>query len=260
MVPRQNDDAMTDRPSKQAKHRMARPNHGRRRRGARTERHLGRACLCGPKVAEVGAADVAQLMRCSASCHEGRPSAPRIVHRMNLVEPISEVSLLTSSRCGSAPAKAARVASSRHTDSVAYCLRSGRASNANPTTPSVLRNCLRTALAPRNSRHVERRLSGGMLEANTTFSRSGSSDPDHFHGDFMMVASRHRHSELRYRRSQSSDSAPRRRCRSRRAVAERRHLTMRPNDDLDAPPGRDRAAWPCPWAPGQGSVRRAYRR
>ena len=89
----------------------------------------------------------------------------------------------------------------------------------NPTTPSVLPNCLRTALAPRNSRQVERRLRGGMLEASTTYSRSGSSDVDHFHGDFTMAPSRHEHSDLPNRRSQSADSARRRRSRTRRGAA-----------------------------------------
>ena len=66
-----------------------------------------------------------------------------------------------SCRWGSAPAKLPRAASPVQTDNVAYSLRSGRASRAKPMTPSVTRSCLRTALAPRNKRQVERRLRGG---------------------------------------------------------------------------------------------------
>jgi hypothetical protein len=53
-------------------------------------------------------------------------------------------------------------------------------------TPSDLASCLRTALAPRNRRHVEDNLRGGMLDASTRYERSGSNRPNDFHGDFMV--------------------------------------------------------------------------
>jgi hypothetical protein len=68
-------------------------------------------------------------------------------------------------------------------------LRSGSASIENPATPFVARSWRRTARDPRNSRHVEATLFGGMLEANTTYSASGSSGATCFHGDFIAAKS-----------------------------------------------------------------------
>ena len=127
--------------------------------------------------------------RRNASCHVGLPSAPRIVHRTNVVGPMSRLSVRMSCRWGSAPAKLPRASSPVQTDNVAYSLRSGRASRAKPMTPSVTRSCLRTALAPRYKRQVERRLRGGMLDASTRYSRSRSGGVVHRHGDFTMLPS-----------------------------------------------------------------------
>ena len=52
------------------------------------------------------------------------------------------------------------------------------------------RQLLADRAGARNSRHVDRRLRGGMLDASTRYSRSGSSDEVHFHGDFMIDPSR----------------------------------------------------------------------
>lgn len=92
-----------------------------------------------------------------------------------------------SSVWGLACTNASRAAWSVHTDRVAYCLRGGRASNENPTIPAVEASCLRTALAPRNIRQVDRRLLVGMAEANTRYSFSGSSSWIFFHGERISV-------------------------------------------------------------------------
>jgi hypothetical protein len=68
---------------------------------------------------------------------------------------------------------------------VAYCLRSGRASSAKPTTPGVSRSWAATWRDPRNSRHVDRRRFGGIDDASTRYSCPCSSGANDFHGDFM---------------------------------------------------------------------------
>ena len=105
-------------------------------------------------------------------------------------------------RCGSSPTNRARAASSRHMDSVAYCLRHGRATaRSRPRHRWWPTACERHGHR-RKRRHVERRLRGGMLEASTRYSRSGSRVADHFHGDFMFAPSVHQHCDGPGRRRQ----------------------------------------------------------
>jgi hypothetical protein len=96
-------------------------------------------------------ADV-QPSRWSASLHDGRPPEPLIVHSTNFVWPICGDSSSVNSWCGLSSANFDSDSSSDQTDSVAYCLRRGRASKEKPMRPSDLASCLRTALAPRNIR------------------------------------------------------------------------------------------------------------
>ena len=117
----------------------------------------------------------------------GPPFAPKIVQRTNFVVPISGASSRINWRCGSVAANADSAASSRHTDRVAYCLRSGRASSEKPMRPSAESSCFPTDRDPRNNRHVDRRLRGGIINASTTYSASGSRVADDFQGDFIGV-------------------------------------------------------------------------
>ena len=67
------------------------------------DRAWGRTRRAGSRTASLGT--TVHVSRSSASFHEGRPSLPEMVHRTNLVSPISGVYATTSWSCGWARAK-----------------------------------------------------------------------------------------------------------------------------------------------------------